>query len=125
MDPNLNPGNFNLPEDDNIDIKRYLSLFISNWYWFAIALFITVTIAYGINRYSEKIWTVSSSLLIKDDQLGGIASSPGSIVPGGDIFKSQQNLKNEMGILKSFMLNYKVMEELADFRITNVQKSAF
>ena len=49
-------ANFNLSEDDNIDIKRYISLFISNWYWFAIALFIAITLAYGINRYSEKIY---------------------------------------------------------------------
>lgn len=110
-------SNFSLPEDSNIDIKRYISLFFSNWYWFAIALFISLTIAYGINRYSERIWTVSSSLLIKDDQIGGTNSSMGSIIPGGDIFRNQQNLKNEMGILRSYMLNYKVMEELEDFHV--------
>jgi len=117
MDPTPTPGNYNLPEDDNIDVKRYLSLFISNWYWFAIALFIALTFAYGINRYSEKIYTVSSTLLIKDDQLANMNNSAASVIPGGDIFKSQQNLKNEMGILKSFSLNYRVMKELKDFHV--------
>ena len=114
MDPTPTPANYNLPEDDNIDVRRYLSLFISNWYWFAIALFIALTLVYGINRYSEKIYSVSSTLLIKDDQLGNMNSNAASVIPGGDIFKSQQNLKNEMGILKSFSLNYRVMKELAD-----------
>ena len=68
-----NNSGYNQPlfqDDDNVDLKRYLSLFISNWYWFAIALFISMTLAYGINRYSEEVYTVSSTLLIQDDQYG-------------------------------------------------------
>lgn len=117
MEQNMTPGNYNLPEDDNIDIKRYLSLFISNWYWFAVALFIAFTLAYGINRYSQPVYSVSSTLLIKDDQLANMNNNVASVIPGGDIFKSQQNLKNEMGILKSFSLNYRVMKELKDFHV--------
>ena len=62
---------FNPIYDESIDFKRYLSLFLSNWYWFAIALFIALSIAYGINRWSEEVYTVSSTMLIKDDQFGG------------------------------------------------------
>ncbi len=115
MEPTNSPGNYNLPEDENIDIKRYISMFISNWYWFAVTLFIAMTLAYGINRYSQPIYSVSSTLLINDDQLGN--SNAASVIPGGDIFKSQQNLKNEMGILKSFSLNYRVMKKLEDFHV--------
>ncbi len=117
MDPNLNAGNYNLPEEDNIDLKRYLSLYMSNWYWFATTLFIAITLAYGINRYSQKIYSVSATMLIKDDQMGSMNNNVASVLPGGDIFKSQQNLNNEMGILKSFSLNHKVMQELKDFHI--------
>lgn len=109
-----------MPDDENIDIKRYLSLFISNWYWFAIALFIATTLAYGINRYSERIYTVSATILIKDDQTTNINTNVESVIPGGDLFKSRQNLKNEMGILKSYMLNYRVMKELEDFHVVYV-----
>jgi len=119
MDPNYNPGNNILP-DENIDFKRYLSLFISNWYWFAIALFISISIAYGINRWSEDVYTVSSTLLIKDDQFGGGTSDLANIFPGTNAFKSEQNLKNEIGILKSFSLNYRVMQELPEFHIVYV-----
>jgi capsular exopolysaccharide synthesis family protein len=105
------------PEDDNIDIKRYLSLFISNWYWFAISLFLSLTIAYGINRYSERIYTVSSTLLIKDEKIGGGLSSSDKLMPGSGMFNNQQNLKNEMGILKSYKLNKRVIDSLPEFRI--------
>jgi tyrosine-protein kinase Etk/Wzc len=108
--------NISLPEDESIDFKRYASLFISNWYWFAVALFISVTIAYGINRYSGEVFTVSSTLLIQDEKIGGGSSEMSNIIPGGDIFKSAQNLKNEIGILKSYSLNYKAMKELTQFQ---------
>jgi tyrosine-protein kinase Etk/Wzc len=117
MDPNLNLGNYNLPEEDNIDIKRYLSLFISNWYWFAISLFVAFTIAYGINRYSEDIFTVSSTLLINEKQNGGGLSLTENLLPGSNVFNSQQKLNNEIGILKSFRLNKRVIDSLSEFRI--------
>jgi len=106
--------------EDSIDFKRYISLFISNWYWFVIALIISLSIAYGINRWSEDIYTVSSTLLIKDDQFGGGTSDLANIFPGTNAFKSEQNLKNEIGILRSFSLNYRVMQELPDFHVTYV-----
>lgn len=128
---NLNPNNimttsdnsnYNEPfkvqiEDDSINIKRYLSLFISNWYWFAVSLFIALVISYSTNRYSEKIYSISSSLLIKDEKRGGGLLSGDNIMPGGNIFNSQQNLKNEIGILKSYKLNKRVIDSLPEFQI--------
>jgi len=106
-------------QDDEPDFQRYFGLFLSNWYWFVAALFIALMLAYGINTYSEKIYTVSSSLLIKEDR-GSELTGIEQIIPGGDIFRSQQNLKNEIGILKSFSLNYRVMKELPEFQVTVV-----
>jgi len=115
MDPTY-PPTPNFDDDDNLDIKRYLSLFLSNWYWFVISLFIALTISYGINRYSEKIYTVSSTLLIRDGQKGGSSSLADNIMPGSNMFNDRQNLNNEMGILKSFRLNKRVIDSLPEFR---------
>ena len=109
--------NYYLPESEGIDFRRYFSLFISNWYWFAAALFLTLAIAYGVNRWGEEIYTVQSTILIKDDQNGGGFAQMDKIIPGGDIFGSRQNLQNEMGILKSFGLNHQVMYQLKDFHV--------
>lgn len=108
-------------EEDSFDFKRYLSLFISNWYWFFIALFIAYSLAYGINRWSQKVYTVSSTLLIKDDKFSGSAAELGYIFPGSENYKSQQNLNNEIGILKSFMLNLRVMDSLPNFHVEYVK----
>lgn len=117
MEENMNSGNYNLQDDESIDLKRYLSLFMNNWYWFAVAMFIALTMAYIINRYSQKVYSISSTLLIKDDQNGGMSNIATNVVPGGDMFKSQQNLQNEMEIIKSYRLNYQVMKELKDFHV--------
>ena len=108
--------NYYMPESEGIDFRRYFSLFISNWYWFAAALFITLSVAYGANRWGEEIFTVQSTMLISDEEYGGYAEMD-KIIPGGDIFRPRQNLKNEIGILKSFGLNHEVMYELNDFHV--------
>ncbi len=113
MNPQSQPTPSYLVEGETIDIKRYISLFLSNWYWFAISLFISVSIAYGINRWSEKVYTVSSTLLIKDDQNGALTE----IFPGSEGFRSMQIVNNEIGILKSLNLNYRVMQKLPEFCI--------
>ena len=114
MDTSLNSQDINSLEEDNFDIKRWFSLFLSNWYWFAISLLIALAIASLINRYSQKIYTVSSTMLIRDEKYGGSSSS---MMPGGGMFNNQMNLSNEIGIIKSFSLNYIVMKELSDFHI--------
>ncbi|NLO01569.1 MAG: hypothetical protein GX126_04505, partial [Bacteroidales bacterium] len=104
-------------DDDGIDFKRYISLFISNWYWFAIAPFLTLSLAYGTNRWGEKMFTVSSTMLIKDDRLSGSTTELANIFPGPGSYNLQQNLHNEIGILKSFNLNLEVMNQLPDFHV--------
>jgi capsular exopolysaccharide synthesis family protein len=77
--------------------------------------------AYAKNRYSDKVYTISSTLLIKDNQFGGGSSELGNIFPGANAFKNEQSLKNEIGILKSFSLNYRVMKELPSFHVVYVR----
>ena len=104
-------------DDDRVFVKRYLTMFISNWYWFAISLFFALALSYGINRYSEKVYIVSSTLMIKDDMLGGGSSYSDNFIPGASAFKNKQSLNNEIGILRSYRLNKRVLDSLPEFRI--------
>lgn len=117
MNPTAPNSNSAFESDDNMEIKRYLSLFISNWYWFTTTLFFSISIGYGINRYSEREYEISATLLIKDDKTLGMGNVASNVIPGGDIFSSQQNMTNELAILRSFNLNYLVMQKLPDFHI--------
>lgn len=118
MEPINTPANFGNQEDDSINLKRYLGLFLSNWYLFAISLFISITIAYSINRYSSKVYTVSSTLMISEGQNSEGSRIVGSVIPGGDIFNSKENMTNEISILYSFSLSKRVIDSLPEFRIS-------
>ncbi|MFA6400747.1 MAG: polysaccharide biosynthesis tyrosine autokinase [Salinivirgaceae bacterium] len=102
-------------KEETIDIKKYIFKILNNWYWFALAVFLSTSTAYIINRYSDRIYQVNSSLLIKEtDNKSGYGSE---MIQGLELFKQGTNLKNQMGILKSFELHRKVVAEL-DFEIT-------
>ena len=94
-----------LPNED-IDLKKYLNMFLFNWYWFVLAVMITAGTAYFINRFSIKIYPVSATLLIEDDknnQGHQAAATPGTadIISGFGLFPSMKNLQNQLLILQS------------------------
>jgi len=118
MEPTNTPSNINNQDDDSINIKRYLGLFMSNWYLFAVSLFISMTIAYSINRYSSRIYTVSSTLMISEGQNSEGNRIVSSVIPGGDIFNSKENMTNEISILTSFSLSKRVIDSLPEFMVS-------
>ncbi len=103
--------------EESIDIKKYLFLFISKWYWFAITIGIGVSVAYLVNRYSESVYRVNSSIIVSEENsdVGGIES----IVE--DMFRTRRRrramVENEITILKSYKLAQIAVEKL-DFGIT-------
>ncbi len=108
------------PPADDIDIKRYLSLFASNWLWIAVAMFIALSLAYAFNRYTPRVYNVKSTLLIEESQNTGTIANLDKLMPSGDYYGAWRNLVNEVAILESYALNYRVMEEMPEFHIAYV-----
>src|SRR5690606_4311679 len=84
---------------DNIDIKAILYNYIRHWYWFALSIFICLFIAFVYLRYATPEYSISSTVLIKDDKKGG-GIDPTAAFSELDIFKSNQNINNEIEVLK-------------------------
>ncbi|MFC2097376.1 polysaccharide biosynthesis tyrosine autokinase [Bacteroidota bacterium] len=105
-----------IPQEETIDIKKYFLKFLANWYWFLISLISIVAVAYLTNRYVEPVYSVSATVIVKNDHksLGGDALY-GSL----DLFAKQKNIQNEIGILTSFNLTRTTIE-LLDLGITYV-----
>ena len=59
--------NINNQFDEIIDFRQFLYKIISNWYFFALTLLFTFTIAYLYNRYTNELYLVETSILIKED----------------------------------------------------------
>ena len=110
------------PPSDDIDLMRYVSLFISNWIWIAVALFLALSIAYIFNRYSQRTYSVKSTLLIKEQQKSGGVANMEQIF-AGNIYNPYPNLDDEMAILESYTLNYRVIEEMPELQIAYVPVS--
>ena len=54
-------------QEETIDIKEILSKYSHYWYYFIISVLFCLFIAFLYNRYSKPIYSVSSTLLIRDD----------------------------------------------------------
>lgn len=108
------------PPSDDVDIMRFLSLFVSNWIWIAVALFISLSLAYAVNHYSPRVYNVKSTLLIEESKSGGSIANLEKLMPSGDYYSTWRNLENEVTILESYALNYRVMEEMPEFHIAYI-----
>ena len=108
-----------VPPSDDIDLMRYVSLFISNWLWIAAALFLAISIAYFFNRYSQRVYNVKSTLLIKEQQSSGAIANMEQIF-ANNIYNPYPNLEDEVAILQSYSLNYRVIEDMPETHIAYI-----
>jgi len=107
------------PPSDDIDLMRYVSLFLSNWLWIAAALFIALGVAYIYNRYSQRAYNVKSTLLIKEQQTSGAIANMEQIF-AGNVYNPYPNLDDEVAILQSYTLNYRVIEEMPETHVAYI-----
>lgn len=104
--------------EETIDIKKYFGKILFNWYWFAISIFLAVSVAYVVNRYTEPIYRAYSSVIVRDDERSKGLTGAENIIEGMEMFRSQKNVQNEIGILKSFTITHRAIQELKDFEVT-------
>ncbi len=105
-------------QEETIDIKKFVFKILSNWYWFVITVFIALGITYNINKYSDPVYRVTASILIKDrnsSMSGGVES----IIQELGLYRRgrMKKVENEMAILKSYTLANKAINAL-DFEIS-------
>ena len=91
-------------KEETIDIKALLFRLKRHWYYFVCFVIIALAIAYMFNRYAEKVYQVTATVLVKDDKGTGA-----SLMTGMDMFAPQKKIQNEIGILKSYSLSRKAV----------------
>jgi len=103
-----------IPQDEPIDIRRFVIKIIRYWYWFVISIFITYAIAYIINRVNPPIYNVSSTLIVNEEK----KSSVDLLINALDRYSARKIIENEIAIIKSYKMAYKTISELKDFEIS-------
>ncbi len=87
---------------ESIDIKSYISNIIRIWYFFPISLLICFSIGYYINIKTVRKYKATSTILIKKESK---SSNSDNFTNGFGLFDNQQNIENEIGIIKSYALS--------------------
>jgi capsular exopolysaccharide synthesis family protein len=106
--------------DETIDLKKYFIKILINWHWFLFSLFFSLTIAYLINRYTEPIYSVNSTIIVRDDEKSKGLTGAENIIEGLEMFSSKKNVNNEIDVLKSYSLTNRALKELKDFEVTYI-----
>ena len=79
----------NYQEEDGLDIKGIIIKVISYWYLFVIGVVIALAIGFIYNRYTPKVYQVSSTLYIKEDKM---TIDPTSMMTGLIAFRQGDKL---------------------------------
>jgi uncharacterized protein involved in exopolysaccharide biosynthesis len=115
-----NQQNILLPEEEGIDIKKYIYLILSHWWWFGICIFVALTVAYLINRYTQEVYSVDCSVIVGEEKAGsGTIENILDELSRVRVNRRKAVVENEISILKSYKLARMAIEEL-DFGVSYV-----
>jgi len=108
--------------DGKLNIKQIFRKLLSKWYYFLVALMITLPLAYAYIKLSTKQYIVKASLLLKSETQTGVDSE--DFLKGMNLYTSQTGIEDEIGILKSYSMVDRAMREL-DFAIQYFTRKNF
>src|SRR5699024_2336160 len=98
-------------QNQPIDLKAILYNYLRHWHWFAISVAICVFLAFLYLRYATPEYSITSKVLIKDDNKGGGVDATAAF-QDLDIFRSNQSINNDIEVLKGKTLMCRVLKEL-------------
>ena len=105
---------FKEEEDQPLELRPIIIKYLRNWYLFAIGIVCCVALGFLYLRISTPLYSVTSTILIKDDDLGSDMTK-NIVYSDLERFYSSSNVENEIGVLKSRTLMHKVVSELPMF----------
>ncbi|WP_200980056.1 tyrosine-protein kinase [Echinicola sp. 20G] len=102
------PPVFQFNQDNTFDLKNIIFRYLRNWPWILFSMILGVIAAFLVNRYSTPTWSVEGTVLVKEaeNNLGT------DLFETSGLLKSNSNIENEIGILKSYTLAEEVVEGL-------------
>lgn len=96
----------------DFDLKEILKKYLIHWKWFVLGVTTCLLIAYVNLRYTIPLYQASTTILVKDDKKGGMASELTAFSDMGLNGGLKSNLDNEIEILKSRTLIESTVKKL-------------
>jgi uncharacterized protein involved in exopolysaccharide biosynthesis len=110
----------NFDQEEVFNFKKFLYKILSKWYWFALFGVLGIAGGYIVNRYSEPVYKVESTVLVRENSNGiGMDNFFEDLEMGPNA-----KVQNHMSIIKSYSLNRRTLENLR-WRVSYYQKELF
>lgn len=99
-------------EENDLNFWEYLEKYLVHWKWFIISVFISLFLAFIYLQYTTPEYKASTTILMKDEQKGGMPSELSVFADMGIGSGMKSNLDNEIEILKSRTLIENTVKKL-------------
>ena len=104
--------NFDEDLNQNINLREQFEKYSVHWKWFVLGVIMSVFLAFLYLRYSVPMYNATSTILVKDDRKGGLASELSAFSDLGMLKGTKSNVDNEIEVIKSRKLIKKTINEL-------------
>ncbi|WP_286926870.1 GumC family protein [Flavobacterium sp. UBA4197] len=106
-------NNFEEQNENNFSIREQIDKYLIHWRWFVLGIFLSLVTAFLYLRYyTSPSYKAVSTILVKDDKKGGIASELAAFSDIGMLTGAKSSVDNEVEILKSRTLVENVIQRL-------------
>ncbi len=109
-------------EEETIDFKKWFGKIIINWYFFAIACFIGLSMAYVFNKRILPVSNIRSTVIVESETTSQSAMT--QMFLGSNLMMGGGNYYNSLVVIKSFSLIEKAVERL-DLSVDYKNKTLF
>jgi capsular exopolysaccharide synthesis family protein len=101
-------------QGESLDLKKILLKYLRFWYVFVLGAAIAIGLAFLFLRYTTPQYSITSTILIKDNQNSSdlLSGSGSKVFSDLEIFKSTKNIDNEIEVLKSQTLMLTTLQDL-------------
>ena len=102
MEQTINP-------EETINVKEIIFKYSKYWYYFLLCNIFCLFGAFLYNRYTTPLYSGSTTILIRDDSNSSLGAE--NLLEGLELFSGKKS-KNEIGILESYDLIAKTIQDL-------------
>ncbi|WP_440882016.1 GumC family protein [Tenacibaculum sp. C7A-26P2] len=103
---------YSMLDNDTINLRAELEKYITHWKWFILGVLLSLLGAFLFLTYSTPQYLAKATILIKDDEKGGLSDGLAAFGDLGILNGGGGNIDNEIQIIKSRRLIGEVIKKL-------------